>query len=289
MKEEPVVFDCYAEPLVGIIHEPEKPMTTGVIIIVAGGPQYRVGAHRQFVTLSRLLSSQGVPVLRFDHRGTGDSSGEYRGFIDMDDDIESAIEILFAKFPQLEQVALWGECESASAAAFYAHNDARVSGIFMVNPWIRTQAGQAKTYLKHYYWNRLKDPQFWKKIGSGQFSFIYSLKAYIQLRYHARKKQPDNNSKQDSLAELPLPERLTKSLQLFNGKLFILTSGNDYIAQEFKDFMKISELWRQSGLDKKVTFQEIQDADHTFSRTEWRSELFNQTVKWLTTTTSSSY
>jgi exosortase A-associated hydrolase 1 len=283
MNESANVFYCGDAPLVGITHNPDIPVKTGVIIILAGGPQYRVGAHRQFVTLGRQLADQGFPVLRFDHRGVGDSGGSYQGFLNMDDDIKAAIDLLYSKYPALDNVVLWGECESASAAAFYAHNDSRVSSLFMVNPWIRTSQGQAKTYLKHYYLNRFRDPEFWKKLKSGQFSLFESLKSYFQLMMHARKPSDNNSQTADKyeLSSLALPLRYTKSLQLFNGSCFVLTSGNDYIAQEFKDFMVSSEAWQKSGLNETIKFYEMHDADHTFSRTEWRDELFEHTEKWL--------
>lgn len=283
MNEQAVVFPCGDDPLVGIIHAPDKPGTTGLVIIVAGGPQYRVGAHRQFIVLSRQLASHGVPVIRFDHRGTGDSSGEYRGFLDMEDDIRNAIDTLCERFPHITRVMLWGECESASAAAFYAHTDPRVQGVFMVNPWIRTESGQAKTYLKHYYWNRLRDPRFWQKLKSGQFSILRSLRGWFRLLINARKDNHHSESASErELAALPLPERLTKSLQVFDGEVYILTSGKDYIAQEFKDFTMKSPLWKNSGLNERILFSDMTDADHTFSRAEWREQLFGETEQWLT-------
>lgn len=283
MNEHAVIFNCGQDQLISIIHEPRKPVTTGVIIIVAGGPQFRVGANRQFVVLSRRMAELGMPVLRFDHRGTGDSDGDYRGFLDMEEDIAAAIDTLFKKFPHLTKVVLWGECESASAAAFYAHTDPRISGIFMVNPWIRTQSGQAKTYLKHYYWNRLRDPKLWKKIKSGQFSIFRSLKAYLQLLIHAGEssKKKHHKAEHQDLSSLPLPIRLTRSLKLFSGETYILTSGNDYIAQEFNDFTSTSPEWKSSGLNDKILFNEMTDADHTFSRPEWREALFHTTEQWI--------
>ncbi len=283
MNEHAVIFNCGQDQLISIIHEPSKPVTTGVIIIVAGGPQFRVGANRQFVVLSRRMAELGMPVLRFDHRGTGDSDGDYRGFLDMEEDIAAAIDTLFKKFPHLTKVVLWGECESASAAAFYAHTDPRVSGIFMVNPWIRTQSGQAKTYLKHYYWNRLRDPKLWKKIKSRQFSIFRSLKAYLRLLMHAgvNLKKKHHKTEHQGLSSLPLPIRLTRSLKLFSGETYILTSGNDYIAQEFNDFTSTSPEWKSSGLNDKILFNEMTDADHTFSRPEWREALFHTTEQWI--------
>ena len=75
IKEKPFIFNCNNEKLVGIIHYPEKkPYFQKGLLIVVGGPQYRVGSHRQFVLLARNLSIAGIPVMRFDYRGMGDSS-----------------------------------------------------------------------------------------------------------------------------------------------------------------------------------------------------------------------
>tara|TARA_R110002110_G_scaffold91264_1_gene237367 strand:+ start:17595 stop:18479 length:885 start_codon:yes stop_codon:yes gene_type:complete len=283
MSETPVVFDCEGDKLVGILHQPEDVASIGVVIIVAGGPQFRVGAHRQFVILGRELTQQGCAVLRFDHRGTGDSAGSFRGFLDMQQDIKTAIDTLIEANPQLEKIALWGECESASAAAFYAYSDSRVAGIYMVNPWIRTESGQAKTYLKHYYWNRIRDPRFWHKVRSGQFSPLRAMRSWFKLLREASTNSTNTmtGASAPDLSNLTLPERLTRSLALFDGRVFILTSGNDYIAQEFNDFKKTASVWKESNLNDTVEFSEMTDADHTFSRAEWRDELFRSTGSWL--------
>ncbi len=45
------------------------------VLIVVGGPQYRVGSHRQFVLLARALAARGFAAMRFDCTGMGDSDG----------------------------------------------------------------------------------------------------------------------------------------------------------------------------------------------------------------------
>lgn len=282
MAERPVVFDCEGSQLLGILHEPGTPARAGMLIVVAGGPQFRVGAHRQFIALGRQMAAAGMPTLRFDHRGTGDSEGECKGFLDMGADIGAAIDVFFKEHPSLERVVIWGECESASAAAFYAHNDDRVDGIFMVNPWVRTEAGQAQTYLKHYYWERLRDPEFWHKVKSGDFSLLRSVKGWLGLVSNARKGSQSEKRAADeaNLVALPLPERLTRSLILYSGRVYVLTSGNDYIAQEFKDFIGKSALWQNSDLNQRIEFSDMADADHTFSRSHWREQLFTETRDW---------
>ena len=53
--EEAGKFPCGDATLLGIISVPDSADDTGVVVIV-GGPQYRVGSHRQFVLLARSLA-----------------------------------------------------------------------------------------------------------------------------------------------------------------------------------------------------------------------------------------
>ena len=70
VEEKALVFDCENEQLPGIVHRPSAPAARGVVILV-GGPQYRVGSHRQFILLARFLAAQNFAVSRFDYLGSG--------------------------------------------------------------------------------------------------------------------------------------------------------------------------------------------------------------------------
>ena len=131
-------FNCNGSGLVGIVEVPERPLPRGVLV-VTGGPQYRVGSHRQFTMLARSLSQRGLPVMRFDRRGMGDSEGEPRGFERIDDDIRAAMKEFFMQMPELREVVIWGLCDAAAAAALYVATDERVCGLVLFNPWVRTQ------------------------------------------------------------------------------------------------------------------------------------------------------
>src|SRR5437660_6007124 len=77
--ERAIVFQCEGESLVGVVSAPAGNPRRGVVVVV-GGPQYRAGSHRQFTLVARSLANGGFPVLRFDHRSMGDSTGSPRAF-----------------------------------------------------------------------------------------------------------------------------------------------------------------------------------------------------------------
>ena len=160
---------CGDSHLVGILSAPQQAATTGVLIIV-GGPQYRVGSHRQFVLLARRMAEAGYAVLRFDVRGMGDSSGEPKGFESIPEDIDAMLNVLREHAPGLQRTVLWGLCDGASAALLYcaARPSHGLAGLILANPWVRTEASQARTRIKHYYFDRLKQRAFWHKLVSGR-------------------------------------------------------------------------------------------------------------------------
>ena len=97
--EQAIRFECADDSLFGILSIPDQPISRGVLIVV-GGPQYRVGSHRQFTLLARHLATAGIPVMRYDYRGMGDSEGEIRTFENLHDDLHTAIDQFFLALSQ---------------------------------------------------------------------------------------------------------------------------------------------------------------------------------------------
>ncbi len=279
--EHALSFLCHDSYLYGILSLPDYPATRGVLIVV-GGPQYRAGSHRQFTLLARYLANQGIPVMRFDSRGMGDSEGDTRTFENTNDDIQSAINSFFKEVTSLHEVVIWGLCDAASAALFYAHQDKRVCGLVLLNPWVRTEQGAAKAYLKHYYLSRIFNFELWKKIGSGNFDYKSSIQSVFSMIYKLTTKKTRGtsppNKPQNSFS---LPERMLHGLNKFNGKTLIITSGDDLTAKEFIDLVNSSKDWQKVLKEPNVVQHELPTANHTFSRQEWRDEVAVTTKKWL--------
>ena len=276
--EETFTFPCEGSQLVGIIHKPARCLRHGVLIVV-GGPQYRVGSHRQFTLLARRLADAGIAAMRFDYRGMGDSEGAERSFEALDSDIAAAIQAFLDRVEGLESVALWGLCDAASAALFYAPQDARVSGLVLLNPWVRSESGAARAYIKHYYLQRIFSRELWSKILHGKLDFRESLVSLVAMLRKAVFRNTGDNT--GVVVDESFQSRMCRGLGEFPGPVMLILSGNqDYVADEFRDLSNASAEWKKTLSRNTVQRIEFHEANHTFSRREWRDRVADWTVIW---------
>lgn len=139
-------FNCHGSGMVGIIDLPERPLPRGVLV-VAGQPYSRLGAQRQFAMLARALARRGIAVMRFDHRGVGDSEGcDYN-----DSDVRTAVQEFCEQVPSVREVVLLapgsgapGENIIATASAC-ARLDRRVRALLLLDP--RRRGGRRAAHL----------------------------------------------------------------------------------------------------------------------------------------------
>lgn len=288
MNEQALVLHCEGAPLVGILHRSDEAAKRGVLVVVGGGPQYRVGGHRQLTLWARKLAASGYPVLRFDYRGMGDSHGDFRGFEDADTDIQVAVDRLVAEVPGLQEIVLWGECDAASAILFYAHRDSRVKGVVLLNPWVRTAAVEAQAILRFYYLNRLMQPSFWRKVFSGRFNPFASAASAVKLVKQSRAAAGPAPAVSAGPAlgaaldrNVPLPDRMLQGAQRFKGAVMLVLSGRDLIAREFETLAAGSPAWQAQLQRNGLTRHDMPDADHTFSSAAQRTQVVNWGLNWL--------
>ena len=276
--EQALVFPCGDETLVGVLTAPQTPLDIGVLVIV-GGPQYRAGSHRQFVLLARRLAEQGFPVLRYDSCGMGDSSGAQRGFETLSPDIGAAIDALHGLCPKLSKVVLWGLCDGASAALLYCHetNDARVGGLCLLNPWVRSDAGLARTHVKHYYARRAMQPEFWTKLLRGKVGPValtgLAHNIWLAVIGSRRRAEP----------QLTFQYRMAVAWREFQPKILLLLSADDYTAKEFLEHVSTEAAWANALNHPRLQRHDVAGADHTFSSGADRRRAEDLTLAWLET------
>lgn len=269
--EKPVVFDVEGHSLVGIYHQSISSEAKNAVIIVVGGPQTRVGSHRQFVLLAREYAKKGVDVFRFDYSGAGDSEGEIKSFSALSDDISGAVQALLSQNKQLKSISLWGLCDAASAILIYLanNNDPRITQLTLANPWVRQVATEAQTYLRSYYIKRLFQWSFWQKMLKGKLKVSHSITDIKHFKQQSKQIECEHN----------FVDEMLNNAKAFQGDIHFILSGNDLTANEFKLLTRSKKEWKELMLKENVTVSTVELADHTFSRTDWHKQMVNFSLK----------
>lgn len=271
------LMSCQGDGLAGVLALPQHPSDAAVVIVV-GGPQYRVGSHRQFVLLARRLASQGIATLRFDCRGMGDSGGAQRSFEDVSADIDCAISALMDAVPAIRRVALWGLCDGASAALLYLDErvDPRVHGLCLVNPWVRSAVSLARTHIEHHYWRRLHEPAFWARLATGRVGLQALASLWRNLTLTLSSRPPVAQDRQR-----PFQHRMADAWRRFPGPILLLMSEYDYTADEFRGALVNDPVWQGASAHAGLEQHDIVGADHTLSDRAARQAVEALTLSWL--------
>lgn len=268
--ERMLVFGEPGAERVGVLSEPNGTGVAGLpVIIVVGGPQTRVGSHRQFVTMARRLAAAGHPCLRFDLSGMGDSPGPRPDFEKAGPDLKRAVDTLAAALPTFDGAALWGLCDGASAAILNAQADARIVTVIAANPWARSDATRSAALVSSHYGGRLRSPAFWKKLVTGRIDLFGSAREALGHLLRARKQASPQ-------ARGELPDRLAGALGALQGRVRLQLSGRDLTAAEFEIAMT------RAGLaDCLAAAWRLAQADHTFSDPAHWEAVIDDTLAWL--------
>jgi exosortase A-associated hydrolase 1 len=224
--------------------------------------------------------------MRFDYGGMGDSPGSMRTFDEIGPDIAAAIDALLAACPGVEQVVLWGLCDAASAALTYWHatRDARVAGMVLLNPWVRSEASIATTRIKHYYGQHLLEKEFWSRLFRGRVDVVRAVRDFAANLVAGRAKGGENAANAVSTFQ----DRMAEGLSTFAGPVLVILSGRDLTAREFVEYAQSSPRWTGLLGRPNLVRHDIRAADHTFSSAQWRGEVEAQTLDWLRQSFSSA-
>lgn len=148
MKETPLLFGP-GRNLVGLWCEPVGgPPPTVCLLLVNAGVVHRIGLHRINVKIARHMARQGVPSLRLDLAGLGDSRivGQAAGFREQAvGDIQAAMDQI-ERSHDIHRFAIFGICSGAFNGYAAALADPRIVGLSMMDghafrswktPWMR--------------------------------------------------------------------------------------------------------------------------------------------------------
>ena len=266
-------FSCQGSRLVGIVDVPERPLSRGVLVLTSG-QQYRVGGHRQFTLMARMLAPRGIAVMRFDCRGAGDSEGTARSVDQIDADLHAAMKEFFLQIPEMTEIVIWALDGAATAAGLFAHTDPQISGLVLLNPWMR-EPDTSRTSLFPHLRARFGELGFWRKIagatsgaGTGAGAGTDNTTAAAMgehVRADLRAIALDS--------ALPLQQRVIASLSCFTGHTLVVLGGADPLAHEFAELL--------DKHDTRCRRVMIAGANHSFASREWRDEVAETSANWI--------
>lgn len=243
------------------------------VIFISAGLLHKPGPFRLYVELSRTLAAMGIPALRFDLSGIGESgrsrtgeSAEQSSVTDVREAMDSLAEELGT-----QRFVLTGLCSGAEVAHRTAIQDSRVCGVVAMDGYmIRTPA--------YYWWHYLP------RVFSARKWLDFTASRLQRLRDGGRR-NIENTPEEDALAfwEGPGPDRdqlvsefqslcqrHVRQLQIFSGG-----SGDCSYENQFKDAFK------------DVDFGELLDvrffpeADHLYVLQSDRRRLLRTITRWL--------
>jgi len=125
--------------LAGTLTMPDKEGSSPAVILISGsGPQNRdeeVYGHKPFLVLADHLTKTGIAVLRYDDRGTGESTGDFTTATstNLATDVESAIKYLQTRQEiNKQQIGLIGHSEGGIIAPMVAGKNKNINFIVLL-------------------------------------------------------------------------------------------------------------------------------------------------------------
>lgn len=248
-------FPCSDESLVGTLDGSAG--RTG-LLIVSGGNEIRIGAHRGMAELAARLAQAGVPVLRYDRRGIGDSTGVNTGFEASAPDIAAAAATFRAE-TGITRLVAFGNCDAASALALF-HASCALDAIVLSNPWIggAEDALPAPAAIRARYAARLRDPREWLRL----------LRGGVDLRKLAGGLRKMTQSQDQALLD-----RMAAALVASRVPATILLADRDNTAIAFRN------AWKRQPAIANTTIETLKSASHSYAGAADKDWLFDRLLE----------
>jgi pimeloyl-ACP methyl ester carboxylesterase len=247
------------------------------VILFNAGVVHRVGPHRINVRLARMLVQKGIPSIRFDLAGLGDSArpGADHSFeTQAVMDVRCAIDELGA-VTKLKQFALFGFCSGASHSYETALADTRVAGILLYDAYLYPTFKQK--------WNRFQ-------MRAKQDGIPRAIARVIQngveegVKHLTTKFRPGGGAFVSNVSNIAYPPKSEiasgiKKLLDRGTEVCVMQAGGSFYtynyAQQFNDAIKRFGI---SGRVKSIFFP---DMDHVATSIKEQHEFMREIVRWI--------
>lgn len=262
--------------MVGMVTQPMayEPGDRPVFVILNSGIIHRVGHHRMYVTLARMLAGAGYQVLRFDLSGIGDSESRVDGLSPLEGvlaDVREAVDWL-AMARRARRIILVGLCSGADHSLVYGISDPRVCGIVLLDPSIPPTPGYyMRDLLRH-----LTRPQSWINVALGRGRRWKKLGKFLGLASGEARENHWHDLGAPAIRDF-LQNAYQRSMDLGIQCLIVFTSG---LAHQHNYPRQIFDAFPTVPFAGRLRLEYFAGCDHLFTAEVDRNRLFGTVMAW---------
>jgi len=273
LNERAVTFGS-RRSLVGIVTEAtsaERPSHDTAALLLNAGILHRVGPNRIYVQIARRLAHAGMPTMRFDFSGLGDSGVRHDkmqfGQAAVSETVE-AMDVLRDSYG-VKRFLLIGLCSGADLAFRTAAIDDRVLGLGLIDFYYQPTLG----YYLSLYRGKLLNGTSWRRLMGGRSSFLQSVRERLARLGQAKqindaRTVPDKADTIDTFRALA-----TRSTKVF----FVYTAeGPAHYHYERSFRRRAKSLFDPADLRSEV----IDQTDHVFTPLASQRRLVTSMQDW---------
>jgi pimeloyl-ACP methyl ester carboxylesterase len=298
----PVVFSNRAGlRLFGILDVPAVRSSDLAVLLLSPGVKMRVGPQRLYRSMTDTLTALGIPVLRFDFFGLGDSEGtltedllrDVYNHIEVGRFVDDTIDAMnwMEEHCGCRRFILSGLCGGAITGLLAGARDPRVAGLLAlgITPVLASSAADPSLYMTRgqleqigrTYLRKLLRPSAWLRLLTLKTDYRLLRRSLLTLR------RPDAAAAQTQRPESdnanPLfPPAFFHMLQTGRPMLLVF-GGSDRLHFEFEEKFLARHGDRLSTLPRLYDVHVIDKANHVLSLDAWQRELLTVSTRWLRT------
>ena len=305
----PVVFtNRMGLRLFGILHLPAGRRTSDLaVLLLSPGVKMRVGPQGLYRRLTDCLLELGVPVLRFDCYGLGDSEGtlhedqlrDVYNHIEVGRFVDDTIDAMdwMAREHGIRRFILSGLCGGAITGLLAGARDERVAGILGlgITPVLASRAADASAYMtqgqlaesRKKYVRRLANPKAWLRLLTLQSDYRLIWR-FLKQPIESRLKKPTTAGA--APAPVPPPEN-DNANPLFPPAFFSMLrrrrpmlyvfGGGDRLRWEFEEKFVARHRETLASLPAAYEVHVVENANHVLSLREWQHEMLAVSARWM--------
>lgn len=276
-REEAVTLDSQGRTLHGNLIVSDRQATTGVLFIHGHGG-VRSGPHNLLTHMARELGAVGIPSIRFDLTGRGESDGHPpdTSLGHMAEDALSAAAHLKNR-ANLSTLTIVGICSGGNVGIGILDRLPECSDLYLISVYpfgdadsFKRDAKRSAAMLKEY-WRKLWLPSTWAKLVRGDVQFKV-ISGILLKPFRRRAKKSEAKAKEPSVTSHPLD-----NLTLRKTRLRMVYGSAD------PEFSMSMEYYQRFSKDKNVPLDivTVDGANHNFYSMEWKKRLSEELITFV--------